>query len=149
MKQIKEIRSEIVIEAPSEKVWSILMKFDAYSDWNPFIQNISGDAKVNEKLRTFLKPPDAKGMKFKPRVVKVEKGREFRWLGHLFFPGIFDGEHIFEIIDQGKQTVFVQREEFKGLFSSLILKNIGSKTQKGFEGMNSALKKLAEKKMEN
>jgi hypothetical protein len=88
-------------------------------------------------------------MTIKPRVIKVDKGKEFRWLGHLFFPGIFDGEHIFELLDRDKHTLFVQREEFKGLFSSPILKSIGSKTQKGFEEMNSALKALAEEKIKN
>jgi len=146
MKHKNKIRTEIVIKAPSKIVWNILMDFAAYGEWNPFIQSISGEKKVNGKLSAFLKAPDMKGMKIKPKVIKIEEGREFRWLGHLFFPGLFDGEHIFEIRDESANTVFVQREEFKGLFSTFILKKVGPNTQRGFEEMNSALKTLAERK---
>jgi hypothetical protein len=30
-------------------------------------------------------------------VLEVVPGRTLRWLGHLLVPGIFDGEHYFEI----------------------------------------------------
>ena len=143
---MKQIRTEIAIKAPSKKVWNILMDFGAYGEWNPFIQSISGEGRVNTKLSAFLKPPDMKGMNIKPKVIKMDEGREFRWCGHLLFPGLFDGEHIFELRDENGGTVFVQREEFKGLFSSSILKKVGHNTLKGFEEMNHALKALAEKK---
>jgi hypothetical protein len=33
----------------------------------------------------------------RPSVLEVVPGRTLRWLGHLLLPGIFDGEHHFEI----------------------------------------------------
>jgi len=60
---MKQIRTEIAIKAPSKKVWNILMDFGAYGEWNPFIQSISGERRVNTKLSVFLKPPDMKGMR--------------------------------------------------------------------------------------
>ena len=51
-----------------------------------------------------------------PTVMVVDPGRELRWLGKLFLPGLFDGEHRFEIHEDVPGRVrFVQAERFRGL----------------------------------
>ena len=105
----------------------------------------SGEVAVDRKLVVYLKPPGGMGMTFKPRVVKVDPNREFRWLGHLVIPGIFDGEHIFEIEPIGDASChFVQREEFRGILVPLMLAMIRKATERGFNEMNQALKARAE-----
>ena len=112
---MRELRSDITINPPTERVWELLMDFDSFPDWNPFVQRARGAVGIGEKLVGYLKPPGRMGMSFKPRVVKVSPNREFRWLGHVVMPGIFDGEHIFEIEPIGDDSChFVQREEFRG-----------------------------------
>ena len=96
---MKEIRTQIEIKASPEGVWRILTDFEKYPDWNPFIKNISGSAQESKQLKVLIEPPGEKGMVFKPSVKKVEKNRKLSWLGHFLVPGIFDGEHIFEIKD--------------------------------------------------
>ena len=84
-------------------------------------------------------------MTFRPTVMKVEPGRELRWLGHLLVPGIFDGEHIFEIEELESDRVrFVQREVFKGLLVPLLARSLDRDTQRGFEEMNRALRERVE-----
>ena len=92
---MKELNTEIEINASANKVWDVLTDFKSFPGWNPFIQKIEGKIEVGAKLEVFIQPPDSKGMTFKPTLLKVEPNREIRWLGHLFFPGLFDGEHIF------------------------------------------------------
>ena len=49
----KEIKTEILINATPEKVWSILTSFDNYPNWNPFIKSItvrSVDLKSSKRL---------------------------------------------------------------------------------------------------
>ena len=143
---MKEIRTEIEINAPAEHVWQILMEFPSFPEWNPFIQRIEGEAKQETRLDVFLKLPGKKGMKFRPRILTVEPGKELRWIGRLGIPGIFDGEHIFSIEPLGEDKIrFVQKEKFTGLLSSLLLRSIASSTKQGFKGMNEALKSRAEK----
>jgi hypothetical protein len=141
----RELRTEIEIEAGPERIWEVLTDFEGMPEWNPYITEISGKLETGERIRVHLKPPEGRGMTFKPRLVKVDHGREIRWLGHLGVPGLFDGEHIFELdaLPNGK-TMFVQREEFKGVFSGLILRSIGDETLNGFTLMNEALKERAE-----
>ena len=37
-----ELRAEIEIDADPDSVWAVLMDFEAYPEWNPFIQPIEG-----------------------------------------------------------------------------------------------------------
>lgn len=140
----KEINTEILINATPEKVWSILTSFDDYPNWNPFIKSIKGEAKVGNKIKVNIEPPNSKAMTFEPRVLAFETNKELRWLGHLLFKGLFDGEHKFEIIDNGNgTTTFKQSEKFKGILIGLL--NL-EKTKNGFEAMNEKLKEMAERK---
>jgi len=141
----KEIRTQIRIEASPEKVWAILTDFDKYPDWNPFIKSIKGDVAVGNKIVARIEPPEAKGMTFKPKVLAFDTNKEFRWIGHLFVKGLFDGEHKFELIDNGDgSTTFVQSEKFGGILVPLFKKMLNNNTLNGFNQMNEKLKELAE-----
>ena len=148
--KMKELYSEIEIEATDEQVWQILTNFADFPQWNPFLRRASGEIEVGAKLEVELQPPDGSAMTFKPTLLKVEPNRELRWLGHLIMPGLFDGEHIFTIepLDTN-QVKFVQREEFRGILAALMLRFIGENTRHGFEAMNQALKDEAEKSSQN
>ena len=57
-------------------------------------------------------------MRMRPTVLVAEPGRELRWLGRLFVPRLFDGEHRFEIHDDGHGRVrFVQESDSEGCSS--------------------------------
>jgi hypothetical protein len=141
----KEIKTEILINATPEKVWSILTNFDNYPNWNPFIKSITGEVKVGNKITARIEPPQAKGMTFKPKILTFETNKEFKWLGHLLFVGLFDGEHKFELIDNRNGTTsFRQSEKFKGILVPLLKKLLDNNTKNGFEEMNRKLKELAE-----
>ena len=142
---MRELRSEVTINAPADRVWDLLTDLGSFPDWNPFMQRGSGEVAVGGKLVVYLKPPGGMGMSFKPRVTKVDPNREFRWIGHFVIPGLFDGEHIFEIDPTGDASCrFVQREEFRGLLVLPMLAMIGKSTERGFNEMNQALKARAE-----
>ena len=88
--------------------------------------------------------PGGSAMTFRPRVLEVAPPRAFRWLGHLFIPGLFDGEHRIRIEPLQGQCRFTQEEEFHGVLASLVLHWIGAATERGFAAMNEALKSRAE-----
>ncbi len=142
---MKELRTEIEIQASAERVWQILTDFPGFPKWNPFIRRASGEPGSGARLVVFLQPSGAKGMTFRPEVLKAEPNRELRWLGHLLVPGLFDGEHIFTIEPLGANLVrFTQRETFTGLLVPLFARGLHTDTLRGFEEMNHALKIRAE-----
>jgi hypothetical protein len=143
----KEIKTEIIINATPDKVWTILTDFDNYPNWNPFIKSIKGNVAVGRIIIARMEPPGANGMTFKPKVLVFETNKEFRWIGHLLFPGLFDGEHKFELIDNTNgTTTFSQSEKFNGILVALFKKMIEVNTVNGFNQMNQKLKTLAEQK---
>lgn len=143
----KEIKTEILINATPAKVWSILTHFDNYPNWNPFIKSIKGEVKVGNKITARIEPPDASGMTFKPKILTLETNKELKWLGHFLFAGLFDGEHKFELIDNGNgTTTFRQSEKFKGILVPFFKKQLDNNTKRGFEEMNKKMKELAEQK---
>ena len=61
------------------------------------------------------------------------------------FKGLFDGEHKFELIDNGDgTTTFLHSEKFKGLLVGLFKNQLENNTKKGFELMNASLKNYIE-----
>lgn len=142
----KEIKTEITIEAAPKRVWEVLTAFEQYPNWNPFIKSIEGQVRAGEKIIVRLEPPGAKGMTFKPKVLTFDKNKEFKWMGRLFFPGLFDGEHRFELIDNGNgTTTFVHAERFSGILVRMLSNMLDGSTVNGFRAMNEQLKKEAEK----
>ena len=146
----KEISTSIVIAASPEKVWEVLTRFSDYPVWNPFIQSLTGTVAQGKKITVHLQPPGNKGMTFKPIILTYTPNVEFSWLGHLLVPGLFDGLHRFELIDNGNgTTTFIQREHFKGLLVPFLKKLLDHQTKQGFMAMNEALKNRVEMEKRN
>jgi hypothetical protein len=142
---MRHLQTDITIAASPAQVWATLTQFDQYAEWNPFIQKIAGPVGPGKKISVELHLAGQKPQVFQPRVTVHEPGRELRWLGHLFIPGLFDGEHYFQLEAlPGGGTRFIHGEHFRGLLAGLILRLIGRQTQEGFQRMNKALKARVE-----
>lgn len=142
---MKSMETQITIEAGPDQVWAVLMDFENYRDWNPFIISIKGSATVGTQLDNELRMNDKKSMKFQPEVLVVEEYKEFRWKGKMFVKGLFDGEHYFKLQSNGDgSTTLIHGENFTGLLTGLIMNMIEEDTLKGFEAMNIALKQRVE-----
>ena len=142
---MKELRTEIEIDASTERVWRVLTDFERYPEWNPQIISISGPREVGARLQFVGRMGDKRTMKFRPTLLAVEPERELRWLGRLVLPVLFDGEHRFEIEPLVPGRVrFKQSERFRGVLVPLLWPFIGDSTRRGFVAMNEALKQRAE-----
>jgi hypothetical protein len=137
---MREIRTEIEIDAPVERVWEILTEFEAFDDWNPFIVHAEGQLRLGERLAVTIRPPGRKASTFHPTVLAYKPNRELRWLGRVGLPGIFDGEHAHQVEDLGGgRTRYVQSERFRGILVPFVRGILGA-TEEGFRKMNEALK---------
>lgn len=143
----KEIQTQINIKASKATIWNILMNFEEYPIWNPFIKTIQGPAIQGQKIKVFIQPPGAKGMTFKPQILVHRVNQKFTWLGHFIFPELFDGEHSFELVERADGSIdFMHSESFKGILVPLFANMLDNQTKHGFEQMNHALKERAERK---
>lgn len=142
--KMKHLQTEIILNASPEKVWSVLIDFENFENWNPFIVASTGKPVVGEKLTNKMLL-NGKPSVFTPTVTKVVPQVEFEWLGSGLL-GMFKGRHYFKLEDLGNgQTKFIHGEHFSGLLSGLIMNQIGDETMKQFQKMNKALKEVVEK----
>jgi hypothetical protein len=140
----RNVASEIEIDASPERVWSILTDLPHHPDWDPFIRQIEGALVEGSSLKVRIKPPGGREVTFRPKVLRAEPGRQLRWLGRLGLPFLLDGEHSWTIEPLGESRIrFVQQEEFRGLLVPFVRSTL-SNTERGFNGMNLALKQRAE-----
>jgi hypothetical protein len=140
-----EIRTEIDICAPARRVWEVLLDFPSHPEWNPFVRSISGAAVKGRRLCVSVQPEPGKGMTFRPTVLSAEPGKELRWRGRFLVPGLFDGEHFFELHEtDSERTRFVHGERFSGVLVALLKASLDGPTRSGFVRMNQALKERAE-----
>ena len=141
-----QLRTSIDIDAPVDHVWQVFTRFEDYPQWNPFIRSIEGQVETGAKIKVRLAPPGGKGMTMRPKVVRFEAPTELRWLGRLGIPGLFDGEHFFQLEPlPGDRTRFVQGEIFGGILVPLLKKMIDGSTRDGFNSLNKALKETCER----
>lgn len=145
---MKEICTKIIINASPIVVWNIITDFENFGKWNPFIKKIWGVPKEGNTIQVFIKPPNSNGIRFEPKILKYEPEKEIRWLGKLWIPKIFDGEHSLTIkkVEENK-VLFIQKEQFKGLLVPLFT-NMLEDTKSGFKMMNEKLKQEAEEMMD-
>ena len=132
-----EIVTEVKIDATPAQVWSLLGSPESYRDWNPFIVAMEGQLAEGVTLVNTMRPEGGNEMTFRPIVLEAEPDRELRWLGRLFLPRIFDGEHYFILDEHGGGTRLVHGERFHGVLLWFI---DASRFRADFERMNAALK---------
>ncbi len=150
---MKQIRSEIVINAPAVMIWKIIVDFDSYPQWNTFTPRITlGNSDLAEGVEFDLdcRMTERKLLRDEHEVILTidpvsyrlcmgtsrTKGRpgiqSFRW-------------QMCRPIDD-KKTRFVNYEEFHGPLAPLVYLLYTKKLSKAFRTYCEALKEFAEKK---
>jgi hypothetical protein len=140
----RELHTEAWIDRPPTEVWKTLADTQSYPSWNPFIRRMDGDLREGERIEVELGPQGSKPMVFKPKLLTVQPGVEIRWQGQVWMPGIFDGEHRFQLIPEGGGTRLIQSERFSGLLVGRLTDRLLRDTLPGFVAMNQALKQRVE-----
>lgn len=142
-----EIRADVVIDAPVERVWDVVVDFPSYGAWNTQLSWLEGVAGPGAVLKLRLAVEGAAPYEFKPTVSYWEPNVRFAWLARTGLPRVFDGEHFFELepIEGGKKTRLVNRERYSGALSLLMQRlPMMAGAPRGFAKMNDEIKARAE-----
>ena len=138
-------RTTFPVAASAETVWGILVDFDRWSEWNPSVPSISGDARVGSTLSMTLAMPRRPSAKVTAEITELDPERRFSWHGSIAGDRFFSGTREFEIDPQPDGTVLVTHvETVTGLFVPVFRAIMGSAIQEHHDNLNAALTDRAE-----
>ncbi len=142
---MKSLHTEIGIGAPASIVWSVISDLEGWAKWNP-VMKASGRLAAGALIDVTIAAPGSEGMSFRPAIVMLEEGVEFRWRVRKML-GLFNAEHGFRVVreDTGRCR-FEQFETFRGPLGSAMYSRQSKALSTGFQAMNRMLKRESEKR---
>ena len=133
---MREIRTEIVLDATPGAVWEALTDLEAYESWNPQTVAASGDVAAGERVELTVLS-GGRERRMAASVVDADPGRRLEWVSTLGGRWLFEARHTFEIepLEDGR-TRLVNREALSGV---LVRFAVPDDAGAGYEAMNRAL----------
>ena len=141
----RSINTGILIDASADEVWNVLVDFEKYPTWSPFIKSVSGSPVKGGSLNVSIQLDRQEAMTFSPSVIVSKPGHELRWISRVGVPFVFDGEMFFKIDEVAPGKVhFKLGEHFTGFLLHFKWEDMKASTRAGFEATNEALKARVE-----
>lgn len=136
------VYTEVIINAPKEKVWKALTNFNDMPKWSKALQSIEGDLKNGSETRVhYIFKGDLKKQKHK--IVGFEEGTQFGWSDPLIPFAKDNHSYRVEALPDGK-TKFIQKDEIKGFSTLFIGRMMADIMAQSYPEFNQALKKYVE-----
>lgn len=143
---MREIRTEIDIAAPAAKVWSTLMDFDSWKNWNPTVSEATGAASLGSKLKVTMCGKGGKSAQsYAPTITSFEKPKLFRWRATMIAGFLFTNDKVFELQETNSGTKLIHKELFDGVLVPMFWGKFEKFVPPMLVSMNEALKKNVEK----
>ncbi|MGW6937067.1 SRPBCC domain-containing protein [Lentzea sp. NPDC054927] len=130
---MNEVRTELVIPAPIDDVWRVLVDFAGYAAWNPVMEYTQVDG-VHTKVKAAKGTPferdfDGEITSMEPHVLASQGGEQ----------GTFFGRHRWELSETDGGTRLVNVEEFTGAMAADVLAQTREGLIAEFDAFNQAL----------
>lgn len=135
----RDVLTEIELDAPIGKVWSLLSDVDSWDTWTSIFNFKMANLKPGGRALLLAKVGPAPA----PLPVKfdvVEKERELRWHGGV--PGVVYGSHFLKLekVDASR-TRLIHGEEFSGLVINASWGLLGKQLPAAYKAFNRHLQK--------
>jgi hypothetical protein len=139
------IRTEIEISASAERVWETLCGEPRnLACQGGHILDVRGSLVEGGVLALTLRVAQGIKTRVDAKLLKVDPPHEIRWRGKLAIPGLFQGEHVFQIVErEGDGVTLIQWEIFSGILAPLLLATLLRGVKSGFQEMNRGIKEHA------
>ncbi len=136
------VYTEIIIDAPKDRVWAVLTDFESMPAWSKSLQKIRGDLSSGSQTQVDYI------FKGKLRViphhmVDFEAGTQFGWSDKLI--PLAKDRHLYRVETlSDNKTKFIQKDEVKGPLAFLVSKMLMDIMISTYPEFNAALKRVVE-----
>lgn len=136
----------VEIDAPPELVWDFIADFDGWASWNPLYVATHGKAELGQKLRFTVRLEGLKPQKGAAKVTALHPNELLEY-AMTSFGGLLKTQRFIEVEELSPTRCAVTNGEIMGgPLGALVSRAIGGKVGKGLQGMNEAMKRVAERK---
>ncbi|WP_181198194.1 SRPBCC domain-containing protein [Enhygromyxa salina] len=137
--KVVEWTHEAHFNAPPEQVWAVLVDFEHYADWNPWLVSASGPAEVGARVDITVVLGD-KRREMWHRVVSVDEPHSFCWRDAGPTTSFATGLRCRELVDDGAGgTDFRVVLTVGGAFRSMVRKRYGPRLEASMAAETAAL----------
>jgi len=144
--EMREIKSEIIVNAPPEKVWNVLINVNGWQSWNPTVNACSGDAAIGSALDITMKNESGgDGPHYSPKITAMDRPNKFQWRATMGAGFVFTNDKVLELQVVPTGTKVIHRE----LFSGLMVPLFGGKLEAGVPGILKAFNEGLKSKVES
>ena len=141
---MKEIESKIIINAPRDLVWAVLLDFDSYPEWNPFTPKVECSLVPGEKVVLYVDMnQNSKLMIQEETLLWVKESESIAWGITSTFPVKTERAQILTALGPNK-TEYLTYDKFWGILVPVVMLFYKKKIQRGFDLVAEGLKKRTE-----
>ena len=136
----------ISIDAPAEMVWSVIVDFDRYGEWNEFCPQIEGEPKLGAALT--MKVDLGRGLQEQVEYITfIDAPRKIVWSmqNRAGDPIHANRSQLIESVDESHCTYW-SIDEFQGDAVAAMMKALAKSVEHGFELCARGLKREAERR---
>lgn len=143
---MSELRTEITLAAPAERIWELLTDCALYAQWNPLFRNGAGRMQRGERLTLHVHLPHIEPFTITPTVLAATDRTGFRWRQIWLWHALFRWDYDVELeASSPERLIFRQRSRFSGLLAPLFTLGLGGAVRNGLEELNAAVRRWGEK----
>lgn len=134
---VREIRTEVVLDAAPGAVWDVLTDLDAYEEWNPQTVEASGIVAEGERIELAVRSGGGRERTLTAEVVDVDPARRLEWVATVGTRWLFSARHAFDLepLEDGR-TRLRNRETLSGALVPFV---VPDDAESDYEAMNRAL----------
>lgn len=139
---------ELQVNAPPEYVWRVLIDFEHYGEWNPFVTKIEGEAKIGSQITLHVKlDPRLDSIRLsKEMIISLKENQHLSYDTHFLSSSLFNAVRWQTIhpSTNGLSSTYHSQQKITGLAAWPISRTFGDRIAEGFQASSLALKKRAE-----
>lgn len=110
----KTFHVEMVIPAPPEAVWAVLMATEKYPEWNPTFVEVGGPYVAGGTVLNKVRDPNGNVLEMKANIKELVANQKLRQRGGIWGIITFDHQWLLEPVSGG--TKVIQHEVDRGLY---------------------------------
>jgi len=143
--KMREIKTELNIDAPPEQVWRIITDFDNWEKWNPIVNTTSGTAALGSKVEITMRGKDGQDANsYTAIITRFDEPKTLRWHGKMMAEFLMANDKIIELEETDSGTRLIHRETFNGILVPLFWGKLSEHVPAMLNSMNEALKNVVE-----